>query len=314
MTDASDPLESLRAARTSDGAPSARNLIVTVFGDCLLPYGDDTEISVRSLAELLSSFGVNDRLVRTSLTRLVNEDLLASRTEGRNSYYRVAPGALHLFRDADRRIYEGGAPEWDGSWTVVVVDASESTADHRARLRQELAWAGLGVVAPNVMASPIVPARAAAEVVAHVGGFSNVLVSRSEVVEAEGTLDADELARRCSPVDELADRYATFVERFSPFTAEVVGALDEADALKLRILLVATFRRIAVSDPPVPDALLPDDWIGDHARGLAARIYAGCAELADRPLRAAISGASPAPLPAGWLAARFATDADAGGR
>jgi phenylacetic acid degradation operon negative regulatory protein len=270
-------LDDLRSAACSDGAPSARNLLVTVFGDALLPHGNDTAISVRSLSRLLAAFGVSERLVRTSLTRLVNDGLLTTTSEGRRSYYRVAPGALDLFRQADHRIYRGTADEWDGSWTIVVIDGTEATARRRALLRQELAWAGLGVVGPNVMASPIVDAEAAARVVGHVGGFANVLVSRSSVVEGDGTLGADELAHRVAALEEIAGRYAQFVDRYADYPSAALDELTPELSFKLRVLLVAEFRRIALSDPQLPPRLLPADWIGDRARRLAGEIYAAVA-------------------------------------
>ncbi len=280
-TPTSPTLDDLRSAACSDGAPSARNLLVTVFGDALLPYGDETSISVRALSRLLAAFGVNERLVRTSLTRLVNDGLLTTSSEGRRSFYRVAPQALDLFRQADHRIYHGTADDWDGSWTIVVIDGSESTARRRAQLRQELAWAGLGVVAPNVMASPIVDAEAAARVVDHVGGFANVLVSRSNVVEGDGTLGADELAHRVAALEEIAARYARFIGRYEDYPSDTLSELAPDLAFKLRTLLVAEFRRIALSDPQLPGPLLPADWIGDRARRLAGEIYAAIAERAD---------------------------------
>jgi phenylacetic acid degradation operon negative regulatory protein len=291
----SPTLDDLRSATCSDGAPSARNLLVTVFGDGLLPHGEDTQISVRALSRLLAAFGVNERLVRTSLTRLVNDGLLTTTVEGRRSFYGVAPPALDLFRQADRRIYHGTAEDWDGSWTIVVIDGSEATARRRAQLRQELAWAGLGSVAPNVMASPIVSAESAARVVGHVGGFANVLVSRSSVVEGEGTLGADELAHRVAALEEIAGRYAEFIERYERYPAANLAQLPPNLAFKLRTLLVAEFRRIALSDPQLPPSLLPTDWIGDRARALAATIYAAVAmsserflvATADPPLKAA---------------------------
>jgi phenylacetic acid degradation operon negative regulatory protein len=292
-------LDDLNGATCSDGAPSARNLLVTVFGDALLPHGDESRISVRALTRLLHSFGVNERLVRTSLTRLVNEGLLAVTAEANRSYYGVAADALELFRQADRRIYRGEHGDWDGSWTIVVIDGTEATARRRAQLRQELAWAGLGVVAPNVMASPIVAVDVAAAVVAHVGGFSNVLVSRSTVVEASGTLGADELAHRVAALDELAERYGAFVERFAPMRE--LTCLDPEPAFKLRTLLVAEFRRIVLTDPQLPGALLPPGWIGTRARSVAAELYAATApraerfltEVADPPLRSLTPPAQP---------------------
>lgn len=275
-------LDDLRAARTSDGAPSARNLIVTVFGDALLPHGARTEISVRSLTELLAGFGVSERLVRTSLTRLVNDDLLTARAEGRRSFYRVEPAALDLFARADDRIYRGDVPEWDGHWTVVVIDGAEATRERRARLRQELSWAGMGVVAPNVMASPVLAADVVAGIVRRVGGLTHVLVSRSEVVDAPGTLGADELARRCLDIDAVAGRYGPFVDRFASYDDATIAALDHADAFKLRVLAVAAFRRLVLAEPLIPVPLRPPGWVGDAARRTVAALYGRIGERAER--------------------------------
>ena len=301
-----DPVERLRAATSSNGAPSARNLLVTVFGDALLPHGADTAVSVGSLATLLGPFGVSERLVRTSLTRLVNDGLLATRQVGRRSFYRVAPTSVPLFRRADARIYGSRRADWDGSWTVVVIDGAEATAAERARLRQRLTWAGLGAVAPNVMASPVVTAEEAALVVGQTGGFRNVLVSRSELVGGEGTMGEDELARRCAPIEEVAVAYDTFVDSFGDLDRGALEALDPEDAFKLRILLVATYRRIVLVDPLLPESLLPDGWAGSRARALAAFVYGMCAEASERHLAAATrlpEGAlTPDPT---WLHGRF---------
>lgn len=303
------PLEQLREARSSNGAPSVRNLLVTVFGDALLPHGSEVALSVASLARLLEPFGVNERSARTSLTRLVNDGLLATRAVGRRSFYRVAPSSLPLFQQADARIYGSRRSEWDRSWTIVVIDATESTASHRARLRQRLTWAGLGVIAPNVMASPVVTAEEAAITVEQVGGFHNVIVSRSHVVEGPGLIDAEELARRCAPLDDVAAEYDTFVDLFDDFDHATLSRLTAEEAFKLRILLIATYRRIVLVDPLLPEPLLPDGWAGVRARKLAAVVYGGCADAAERHL------ASVAELPEGvlvpdpdWLHGRFVVE------
>lgn len=279
-----DVIGHLDAAVCSDGAPSARNLLVTVFGDVVAPNGPATEVTVQGLAATLADFGVNERLVRTSLTRLVNDDLLAVRASGRRSFYRVAPTALDLFAAADARIYRGRPEPWDGHWTVVVLDGAESTPDRRAALRNELAAAGLGVVAPNVLASPIVSAPSAADTVRRVGGFEQVLVMRSTVVPGEGLADPVGLARRCVDLDELERGYEALAARFGAFDDELLAALDEARSAKLRLLVVATFRRVVLADPLLPAELLPHDWAGRRARQEAARVYQAVAARADRHL------------------------------
>jgi phenylacetic acid degradation operon negative regulatory protein len=276
----------LESATCSNGAPSARSLLVTVFGDALVPYGATTSASVRSLSELVAGFGCNERLVRTSLTRLVNERLLAVVNVNRRSFYRVADDAVELFRSAADRIYRGGGiARWDGLWTIVVIDGSEATSYRRAQLRQELAWAGFGNVAPNVMASPVAPAELAAHIVERVGGFRNVLVSRSSVIDSASTLGADELAHRVAELGEIATQYAEFVHRFERFDSSVVDRLEPTMAFKLRMLLVAAFRRVALSDPQLPPGLLPDDWVGRRARTVAGSVYAAVADRADEFLQ-----------------------------
>ncbi len=213
LTGTRDALTDLDDATCSHGAPSARNLIVTAFGDIVLPVGAEAEITVQSLTGLLGGFGVNERLVRTSLSRIAADGLVAVRSSGRRSFYQVAPDALDLFRTADRRIYQGPPSTWDGSWTIVILDGNESTPERRAELRQELVWAGLGTVAPNVMASPVVAADDVADLVRRVGGFERVLVSRSAPVAGPGLLDPVELARRSADLDEVAARYDDFARR-----------------------------------------------------------------------------------------------------
>ena len=302
-------LDRLRSVSSSNGAPSARNLLVTVFGDALLPHGAEIAVSVRSLATLLESFEVSERLVRTSLTRLVNDGLLVPQSIGRRSFYGVATDSMPLFRQADARIYGSRRRAWDQSWTIVVIDGTESTAARRATLRQRLTWAGLGIVAPNVMASPVVSSAEAAEIIDQVGGFDHVLVTTSQVFDGAGTIDEEELARRCAPLDEVANNYDGFVEEFGDFDRATIASLSPVDAFKLRVLLVAAYRRIVLVDPLLPASLLPDGWAGAKARALAAFVYGACADGSERHL------ALHAELPTGklvpdanWLHGRFVVD------
>jgi phenylacetic acid degradation operon negative regulatory protein len=302
-------LDRLRAVDIASGAPSARNLLVTLFGDALLPHGHDVHLSVGSLTRLLAPFGVSERLVRTSLTRLVNEGLLAARPVGRRSFYGVAQSAVELFRQADARIYGSRRRAWDGAWTIVVVDGAEATAVARARLRQRLTWAGLGVVAPNVMASPVVTPEETAAIIDQLGGFRNVLVSRSEVYDGASTIDEEELARRCAPLDEVAANYHTFVDDFGDLDRATLDALTPQDAFKLRMLLIAAYRRIVLVDPLLPEALLPDGWAGAKARALAAFVYGGCVDGAERHLAlVAEPSAGAIVADANWLHGRFVVD------
>ena len=65
----------------------AGSLIVTVFGDAVVPRGG--VLSLSSLHEIMRAFRISDTLVRTALSRLVSEGWFERWKVGRNSYYRL---------------------------------------------------------------------------------------------------------------------------------------------------------------------------------------------------------------------------------
>src|SRR5258708_29493861 len=67
--------------------PRAKSLVVLLFGDAIAPHGG--VIRLKNLFELLGPFEINERLVRTSVFRLVKEDWLETIRSGRESSYRL---------------------------------------------------------------------------------------------------------------------------------------------------------------------------------------------------------------------------------
>lgn len=276
-----DAVADLVATLRNRGMPSARNLLVTVFGDAVAPHR--AAVPVQALAQLLAGVGVNDRLVRTSLTRLVRDGILRNEKVGRRSIYAIDPASRPLFEHADSRIYSHRELHWDGQWTLAVVDATASTAAGRSALRRELAWLGMGAVAPNVLASPSLDPAAITSMLERIGDDHHVLVTRGAAAAGMSTMSDEEIARRCAPVDDLSARYAQIIDWFEP----VVEAFDRTadpspeDCWTTRLLLIATFRRIVLVDPALPDRLLPDSWNGAAARDLVASLYERIHDLAE---------------------------------
>ncbi|MYL04319.1 MAG: hypothetical protein F4011_09090 [Acidimicrobiaceae bacterium] len=64
---------------------SARSLLVTVLGDSVLPVTETLWLS--GLFELAAPFGFSERLVRTSMFRLVSEGWVSNERVGRRSRY-----------------------------------------------------------------------------------------------------------------------------------------------------------------------------------------------------------------------------------
>jgi len=301
---AGGPVGALVTSFRERGMPSVRNLLVTIFGDSVRPRG--VAVSVRSLATLLEPLDVSERLVRTSLTRLATDEWVAVERVGHRSFYGVHPAATNRYERAERRIYHRETHPWDGSWTVAVIDGNVGRPDERAALRRELAWVGMGSVAPNVMASPLVDAAAVAEIVAEFGPPGSVHLSTSTTVAGPSLVTDADLARRAVPLDDLALRYGELIDWFEPFTdTHAIAGLTPAEAFVVRTLLVATYRRIVLVDPLLPDELLPQRWNGEQAYQLAGDVYRGLLAATDAYFAEVVEtghGASPDPVAVGRFA------------
>ena len=131
-----------RAGYSVRSRPSRRapqSLIVTVWGDALAPHGGTVWLA--GLIRLMAPFGINERLVRTSVFRLARDGWLDAATHGRVSRYRLTREGKRRFDDAHQRIYARPDDDWHGDWDVVLADAVPPA--RRTALREELVWAGL---------------------------------------------------------------------------------------------------------------------------------------------------------------------------
>lgn len=104
---------------TRRGSLSGTSLIVTVFGDSISQHGGS--IWLGSLISALAPLGVNERLVRTSVSRLVRDGWLAVRKIARRSYYSFSDSGNSQFERAAQRIYLDKRPSWDEQWTLLML-------------------------------------------------------------------------------------------------------------------------------------------------------------------------------------------------
>ncbi|WP_019876080.1 PaaX family transcriptional regulator [Sporichthya polymorpha] len=311
MTEAQDRCALLVRRFRREPDASARSLLVTIFGDSVAPRGG--EVWLGTLSRLVEPLGINDRLVRTSLQRLVTDGLVGNRRDGRLSFYSIAPAARNEFREADRRIYHPRtATPWDGRWTVAVESPGLPTGE-RTALRQQLAWLGFGSLNPPVHVCPLDRTEELQQLLADLGLADHVAVFRGEV--APGGRSTKDLARALTGgLRELEPAWKAFLRRFGPL-ADSLAALDEGtppdmdpeDAFLTRTLLVHAYRRVVLREPELPAELWPTGWIGEQAYAVAATCYASLAEPADAHVQrvCAVAGLEAAPVDPAY-AGRFA--------
>ena len=234
----------------------AGSLIVTVFGDAVVPRGG--VLSLASLHEIMRAFRISDTLVRTALSRLVSEGWFERWKLGRNSYYRLAPQGQEAFAQATQRIYADPPQGWQGSFDLLLLD----NVQDRSALRATFSEAGYGTLGPDLMVGAS-PSPGAADSVLRLSSTPADLPTAQRLVE------------RAWPLAEIESRYQRFIDTYSSTRAalERGAGFSDLDALLVRILLIHDYRRAVLKDPLLPAELLPKPWAGAAARALCGTIY-----------------------------------------
>lgn len=252
--------------------PRHKSLVMTVCGDTIAPHGGAFWLG--SMIELLAPLGMGDRLVRTSVFRLVQEGWLEASREGRRSRYALAPDALPRFERANRRIYAQPGQDWDGRWTFVLAPAGSIDTELRTLLRKELEWEGFAMLATGVMAHPSPDRDTLREMLVRNKADGRIFTCEVSELPNQGARPLPELVQECWNLDAVAADYRAFIDTFSPVPALLAsGNVSAQDAFAIRTLLVHAYRRTQLHDPMLPYALLPPAWPGAAAYALAREVY-----------------------------------------
>ena len=290
--------------------PRAPSLIITVWGDSIAPHGG--AVMLAGLILLLAPFGINERLVRTSVFRLAREGWLTAKAIGRRSLYRLTRDGARRFEQAYRRIYSPPVEQWDDGWEIVVADGL--TAAQRRALGAELGWEGFGTFAAGVYARPSRAPSAVPRIASALRLSDRIVVARAHDDAALGGQTLASTVPRAWDLAGVAADYRRFLLRFGSVIERFRqddAAHDPAQCFAVRTLLIHEYRRVLLRDPQLPAALLPLDWPGAAAYALCRDFYRLTHRAAERHLTATlqgVDGALPPALP--WFYRRFGGLAD----
>jgi len=245
------------------------SLIVTIFGDAIMPRGG--AVSLGSLIALGQPFGLNERLLRTATARLAQEGWLEGRRAGKLSEYQLSKTGRQRFAEATKRIYSAPDSAWTGRWTLIVLPPMP--AGERKALREELVWRGFGELSRGIFAHPERDARFLALQRRPAGLQSKIMAFDAHL---SGDAAPGWLVSLGWDLEDLGSRYLRFVQRFERVYAALRGRsrLDEQACFSVRTLLIHEYRRLHLRDPLLPARLLRSNWPGTRAAMLCRDIYA----------------------------------------
>ena len=260
----------------AQGRGQAGSIIVTVFGDGILPRGGCVWLG--SLIGLLAPLGLSERLVRTAVFRLAQDDWLEAVVQGRRSDYRLSPAGRRRFAEASRQIYASASLPWDRRWRLITVTAALEPVE-RERLRRALFWHGFGELGGDCFVHPSANLDQVFESL-QAEGLGPLLARLLPLVAANPLLaasgrDAD-LVRRAWNLADLGNAYQGFVAAYASLLAQwqsQAERMGDESAFLIRSLLIHDYRRLLLRDPQLPGVLLPEQWAGHEARQLCRALY-----------------------------------------
>ncbi|ODU02813.1 MAG: hypothetical protein ABS81_16390 [Pseudonocardia sp. SCN 72-86] len=240
-------------------AGSARSLLLTIFGEFVLPSGQAAWTS--TLLHAMLGVGTAENSARQAIARSAAAGWIEGRKEGRQVRWRLTPTGRRLIEDGSRRVtaLSASRPAWDGRWRVLVITVPNSHRDSRRRLYRGLSWVGFGNPTAGTWVTPNAEAVAPAADVVDGLGLAPWCLSFAGEGLGIGLTDRD-IVDQSWDLDAIATNYAESLARFpgAPVTSG-------DDALFTQIAVVNELQRFPFMDPRLPLDLLPDQWLGRTA-------------------------------------------------
>lgn len=228
--------------------PRSAAFIVTIYGDIVEPRGG--VLWIGNLIDLCSAVGLNESLVRTSVSRLVNAGQLVGERSGRQSFYRLTPKAQAEYRQMAMRVYHFRNPPKD--WMIIA--RSDVEMDDCLKTRN------FAVMNRNLLFGPNTS-----------DDYPDALVFEAKAIHGEQRLK--KFVSTFWDIDKIASCYHCFIQKYRGFEHMALGNLSPLESLLARLAVVHDYRLSLANDPDLPRNSLPADWPADEAKKLFARLY-----------------------------------------
>ena len=199
------------------------------------------------LLRLTADFGIREQTLRVALTRMVGTGDLVRDDDG----YRLSDRLLSRQRRQDDAL-NPHTRDWDGTWTTVVVTAVGMDARARGALRNTLQVRRFGELREGVW---LRPDNLADDLPTEVADRARVLSAHDD--------DPADLAGQLWNLDG-----------WSTTGHRLLDDMTAATDIPGRFVAAAAIVRHLLTDPVLPDELLPKSWPGQQLRQFYANFAA----------------------------------------
>lgn len=149
---------------------------------------------------------------------------------------------------------------WDGRIYLITYDIPEAQKQDRTRLRSYIKVLGGAMLQESVWIIPYNPREILHAFVDERNLSGVVIISDMGKNAVIGDLDIKTLIRQIYRLENINEQYRDYIEAYR-------------NTKNPKHFLATKYLSILRRDPQLPFALLPDDWLGEEAHDLAAKLY-----------------------------------------
>ncbi len=224
------------------GEPRVWSMVITVFGDSVMPRGG--VVSASALSAIFRRLSVKAEALRVALHRLAKDGWIVRHRSGRNSHYALSDDGRAKFMPASLRIYARN-PSLCGPWRLVALRKPWGSGT-------AMTDAGFLRLSPTLFLGPRQAGRTPVEADAIEGDLRHLPDWAREALAPE-PLQRD-YRRLHSTLSERVD------------ATEAAARAEPLDAVALRTLLIHQWRRLLLRHADVSSEVLPEGWRGEDCR------------------------------------------------
>jgi phenylacetic acid degradation operon negative regulatory protein len=226
--------------------------------------------------------GRSPEQVRSCLRRLVAEGLFTRDGQGQRAVYRPTEEGLATLGVSTARARLAHTQDmagriWDRRWHLAAFAIPEARRTARDALREHLGRLGGAAIHNGLYASPHPWEKDVAGEGERLGVSEHVTLAATDDLAVGGVSEPTALAARLWPIERLAARYQSFVDRWGHVPADLASmrrrhqTLPDSAFLPGALAMGLAYQACFDNDPLLPPELLPDPWPGGAARDLLVR-------------------------------------------
>lgn len=240
---------------------------------------EDGTILLDELQPVAEACGLTGDQVRSCLRRLVSEGSFLRNGTGRTTTFSATEqgmAALGQVLERTRRAYvqDAAGRGWDRQWRLVAFAVPERGRAARDAFRDFLVQTGGAAVQGGLYVSPHPWHKEVMGEAERLGIASTVALATTDDLEVGGQRDPRKLAAQLWPLDDLAEAYGRFNERYHRLPDRLLDMrskrqqLPDSAFLPAALAMTVAYDECAGSDPLLPPELLPRPWPGRTARDI----------------------------------------------